>query len=226
MGLSFDGIDDKISFGDLAALDAPSAFSVAFWAQPKAGVAVNDSFFSKKPSNTTGFDIQAGEADATRLSFQIQPGATRGDIAGAMTADVWQHQMWVYNGGGAANADRLKLWLNGVAQTLSFTGTIPASITDSGTAAVMVANSAINPVLFMPVWMAHLMVWTVALSDDHAASQCRSRRPIWFSNLLIWTPLDDGTLAQDYSGSENHGTVTGALSEESPIGAGFPVHTF
>lgn len=34
----------------------------------------------------------------------------------------------IYNGGGAANADRLKVWVNGIAQTLTFAGTIPATL--------------------------------------------------------------------------------------------------
>jgi hypothetical protein len=34
----------------------------------------------------------------------------------------------IFDGSGAANADRCKIWVDGVAQTLSFTGTIPASL--------------------------------------------------------------------------------------------------
>lgn len=50
------------------------------------------------------------------------------------TADVWTHYSWVFDGTftdantAIQNAGRLKLYINAVQQTLSFTGTVPAAL--------------------------------------------------------------------------------------------------
>jgi len=55
-------------------------------------------------------------------------GGNYGNLADTNT-DI-RHMALVYDGSGAANADRLKLYINNVEQTLSFTGTIPATLGD------------------------------------------------------------------------------------------------
>jgi len=59
--------------------------------------------------------------------FEIANGGlTFGSIA---TNDAnWHHFEAIYDGNGATNADRLKVYLDGVGKSVSFTGTIPASI--------------------------------------------------------------------------------------------------
>ncbi len=43
----------------------------------------------------------------------------------------WHYATLIFNGAGATNADRLKLVLDGVERTLSFSGTIPATTPDT-----------------------------------------------------------------------------------------------
>jgi len=52
-------------------------------------------------------------------------------LSSVLTSGVYSDICVVYNGAGAANADRLKLYVNGVAVTLSFFGTIPATTTNA-----------------------------------------------------------------------------------------------
>ena len=49
---------------------------------------------------------------------------------GLVSADTWYNALVVFDGGGATNADRLKLYINGNPITLTYTGTIP---TQTGT---------------------------------------------------------------------------------------------
>ena len=46
----------------------------------------------------------------------------------ALNDTNWHHVLVVYDGSGAANADRLKMWCDGTAKTLAFSGTIPTVI--------------------------------------------------------------------------------------------------
>src|SRR3990167_5512110 len=68
---------------------------------------------------------------ATSLS---DGGTTYGDTASAFSNNTWTHIKFVFNGAGATNADRLKIYVNNINQSISFTGTIPSSLTDSSTA--------------------------------------------------------------------------------------------
>jgi len=43
---------------------------------------------------------------------------------------TWKHGVVAYNGGGAGNSDRVKIWIDGTLQTLSFSGTMPTSLLD------------------------------------------------------------------------------------------------
>lgn len=58
---------------------------------------------------------------------------------GLLAIGVWTHVVAVFDGAGALNADRLKIYVNGVSQTLAFNGTIPATIRN-GTAPLIVGD--------------------------------------------------------------------------------------
>ena len=51
-------------------------------------------------------------------------------VTGLVSADTWYNALVVFDGSGATNADRLKLYINGNPITLTYTGTIP---TQTGT---------------------------------------------------------------------------------------------
>jgi len=48
---------------------------------------------------------------------------------GAHGTNSWEHWVFVYNGSLSGNSNRLKVYKNGATQSLTFFGTIPASIT-------------------------------------------------------------------------------------------------
>lgn len=68
----------------------------------------------------------------------------------------------VYNGAGAANADRLKVWVNGVAQTLAFTGTIPATL---GTATGLDVGRAYGVGTYIDGDLQEIALYTAVLTD-------------------------------------------------------------
>ena len=80
-------------------------------------------------SPTFEFIIPAVDTDFLGGSFNT--GANSGVVG--FTDTGWNHVVIVYDGAETGNADRLKLWLNGSQETLSFTGTIPASVDASST---------------------------------------------------------------------------------------------
>jgi len=67
-----------------------------------------------------------------KLSFRVGFGAdTAGEVevisSGKIVANTWYHLAMVYDGSGSTNADKLKGYINGSPETLTFTGTIPST---------------------------------------------------------------------------------------------------
>lgn len=129
--------------------------------------------------------------------------------------DAWHHWAFVYDGGGAANADRLKIYLDAANQSLTFNGTIPASMGNATTGVVFTGFDDVNNV-YLDGTVALRRIWTAALSAAEVAQEMHSYRPARTSGLILWSPYDDGTNARDYSGNGNHGTATGARQAQGP----------
>jgi len=204
--LDFDGTNDLVDHGDIAAVDSASALTTMLWV--RLGTAVlNEGLVTKgaeamlyTPGDGTG--IAAGQSGVWER--------TTGN--GVLAVGVWVHVAVVYDGSLTA-ADRIVIYRNGVAQSLS--GTTPGTtLSDPGTAAVQTANW--NGAGFIDADLAHLRMWSRPLSGIEIQQEVFSYRPVRTQNLLLWAPYDDGLFARDYSGQGNHGAVTQAVQVPGP----------
>lgn len=104
-----------------------TAFTLAAWGKLNA-IAANKGLIGW---TGTG-DLPSIYTDATGIVARV--GSTsewgRVDFAGLLD---WFHVGLSFYGAGATNADRLKLTINGVEQSLTYNATIPSSITGTGT---------------------------------------------------------------------------------------------
>jgi hypothetical protein len=131
----FDGTGDFVNLGDITALDGAAAITFGFrLRQSQADLdagrgtllarwpsANGDKQFIIQSKGTTGIEVTI----ATNASGGTSTGENSGPI---FAADTWHDVTVVYDGGGAANADRLKIYIDGSNQSLSFTGTMPTSL--------------------------------------------------------------------------------------------------
>lgn len=121
---------------DNASISFSTSFSVSAWIRQDTTVALNRCFFSKWNTSTgtaseficrtlgSGSEIRVFIANASN-----DGGANAGDTTDAsMVADTFYHLGVVYDGSLTGNSNRLKIYLNGTQKTLSFTGTIAASL--------------------------------------------------------------------------------------------------
>lgn len=131
------GASDFIDVGNITALDgatlmswgmkirmdtdyrdqAVTNFPIGHWST----VDGDKQFAVEIPGNTGRFDV----AFATDAVGGTAFGRTASDT---ILPNTWHSIVITYNGGGAANADRLKVYLDTVSQSLNFTGTIPTSL--------------------------------------------------------------------------------------------------
>jgi hypothetical protein len=137
--LSFDGIDDYVDIADDPSLDMTTKLTVALWMQQPAA-ATKKVFVAKWDYKTQGcWAFQTDNRNSDELRVYIATSLVDNGSGGNgrttdanMVAESWYHVAFVYDGDGAANADRLKIYVDGTEKTLSFYGTIiPSFLQDS-----------------------------------------------------------------------------------------------
>lgn len=95
---------------------------IAKWAYQTQGC------WAFQTSNSSASDLMA--FIATSLTDDGSGCTAKSSLLG-LVAGTFYHIAWVYDGTAVGNANRLKLFVDGVAQTLTFGGTVPASLTAS-----------------------------------------------------------------------------------------------
>jgi Concanavalin A-like lectin/glucanases superfamily len=106
------------------------------------------------------------------------------DYSTVMAAQTWTHLAVVFDGSGATNPDRLKLYVNGVPKTLAYSGTIASTWADVAGAPIIFgrSGSASGP------WNGKLddwRLWLRALSASEVSDLYRSSR-LFSVRELTW----------------------------------------
>ena len=222
-GLSFDGTDDYVSVADAAAF-TESALTVSFW-KKNTNVASNSKYVTKSATNQRSWSVESSDA-GRNIRFIVSNSSSSeseyGDTpTGSMTAGEWYFVTCVFDGSGLTNAERVQIYINGVAQSVAFTGTIPASLVNN-TQAVTLGGKASAAGFLGSLDEARIYnraltvaeikgLYDVGQSDwvNSSASQPQGTGRL-DSGLAGYWKLDDGsgTSATDSSTNGNTGTLT------------------
>jgi hypothetical protein len=127
--LSFDGDDDYVTFGDVDAMDRPSAFSVAMWFNRQADGAaaphdINNVLIAQSSNSNNDNFVLGTEGDNVEIYLDSDGANTTvsATIGGTgIENDTWHHIVLTYD---AAEPDELKLYFNGdfIADWSQFSG--------------------------------------------------------------------------------------------------------
>ncbi len=130
LGLTF-GSSDNVNFGSTLPLQGISKFTLSAWVK-------RDSANAKVEigrQNTAGGDTVAIELwSSGYIDFGVSPSGSYTAGSAYSNDTNWHYVTMVFDGTQSSNANRLKGYIDGIQQTLSFDGTIPA-VTSSGTTA-------------------------------------------------------------------------------------------
>lgn len=185
------------SHGDVAAVNAPATLSFCLWMQ-------NDSS-TTCPGLTKGNQFLIYASSANNIAGGFSGVWEYATSDGSFTANVLRHVAVVYDGSLAA-ANRWKIWLDGVAKTLS--GTTPGTTLNN--------NAGSNLEVFRNTTVAtdgilgDLKMWTTVLTEADIQLEMRSFKPVRLDGLVIWAPYMTNML--DYSFGGNGGSITGATA--------------
>ncbi len=220
---NFDGTDDYIATNDVNALDGLSSLTVSAWANADA-LTQDKTIFSKSNSSADGDRVQlalggTGYGGPNDVTLSIgdasnQYAYTTGDI---VSTGVWSHYVMVFDGTQTGNANRLKLYKNGIQQALTFGGgvTIPAT-TSASNAGIFQIGAETNHVTSNRYWdgfIDEIRVYNRPLGADEIVKLYKTTVPDDPDTGLVgyWPfngPDITGTTAYDRSGSANNGTLT------------------
>jgi hypothetical protein len=120
---SFDGVDDYIDVGELLQLSNATALTVSLWFNA-ASSGTNNKILLDFKEGTSRVVVQR---IGSQIYLYVNNKHAIYNIATSL--DTWYHLAYVFDGTGATDADRLKLYINGAEiSASSFSGTIPTSI--------------------------------------------------------------------------------------------------
>lgn len=222
-GIHLDGVNDRLSTPSFSEAQG-TALTVSHWINVKP---TNFSIFSGKfPSGVSGWDFQT-EGTNTQLLMVFYPSASKGNTPAILTAG-WHHIVAVYDGTGTANSDKLKIYYDGVLQTLTFTGTIPASIT-TNTTPVTLGGWVTGTAPFAGV-MDETRMWNRALTPvevtelyNQGSGQKTAGTPVQANkdSLVGWWTFDGPRMTpnvRDSSGQGSNGTLNGQPATTTTAG--------
>ena len=217
--IDLDGTNEYIDCGDINEIDGASALSISAWI--KCDVTSGAHVIVSKYSSSSVRTELIISSNVLYMAF----GATNGNFS--FTSTDWNHVAMVFDGSGTGNTGRLKIYLNGENQTLSYTGTIGTTTPDTGTNVLKIGNRTSH---HFDGAMGQVSIFNKSLSATEVSAIYTAGR---HSNLLhsysdnlvgYWamsaldgktglSDVGDGTI-YDRSGNSNHGTATNTESAD------------
>jgi hypothetical protein len=118
----FDGTNDYILCDGISQNNNASALTWTVWTKRNASNSLMTFMQLSGLNNDIGLELWSNEF----IYFEIGNGGnTYGELSN--NSSLWQNVTMVYNGSGADNSARLKAYINGVQESLSYNGTIPST---------------------------------------------------------------------------------------------------
>lgn len=106
--INFDGINDYLTGGNVHNYDHSNAFSVSMWVKPQ-NVSANRILFSKAGSapNVRGYMLRHNTGGAIFIQLRSSGANRSHTFTSTLTASVWQHLVFTYDGGSNINGARV-----------------------------------------------------------------------------------------------------------------------
>ncbi len=121
--IALDDTDDYVDLGDQSAMESISQASWTFWTNPSV---TNACIFCK--ANSDGTQSAWRFTPGTGLRAYLASTSTNyGETVKSYINGSWVHAAVIFDGTLSGNANRLKIYLDGKSEPLTFSGTIPAA---------------------------------------------------------------------------------------------------
>jgi len=205
-GLVFDGVSDYLDCGDITSLNSTSAFTISVWIKSDNTNSL-DYLYNKTSSSSSLIRMAIAY---NIMYFNVYNGGNAyGSVA--FTSTDWNHISLVFNGSGTGNSNRLKAYINGEEQSLTYTGTIPSTTANLSGATFQIGKYLTD---HFEGKMSDVKVYSSALTEAEVQSQYLKPESVPSpSSLVAWYPMSEAnpespqSIVYDHSekklGSEN-----------------------
>ncbi len=213
--LDFDGSNDYVQGGTIAAFNSANKFTYEAWVYNTALgvdyvpiVSVGGAFDVARMANGNFYAFFYPDVSPQNLGQ-----TTTTPLA---TLNTWVHIAVVFDGTATGNANRLKIYVNGALQTLTFPGTIPATTTAS-TNPLRLGKYDVGTGNSWTGRMDEARFWNVARTAAEISSSMNCELVGNESGLKAYYKFNQGTVGAnnagtatltDASGNNNNGTLT------------------
>jgi hypothetical protein len=214
--LDFDGSNEHISIPDANSLDFTTTMTLSTWVKFDDLTGYH-SLFERWGDVANGNSVWLF-TDSTSLYIRL---GTAYGFYGPFSTGTWYHLTAVYDGSQTGDANRLKLYVNGSAVTLSYTGAaVAASLVSSADPLYLGAHQGSS--LFLNGIMDEARAYNRALSatEVNTLYQQSSKKigvgSLVSSGLLAYWPMDIKDIisatSTDRSGNSKDGTISGTVT--------------
>lgn len=177
---SFTAASSQNLSATIAGLNSASAYSLSFWAYRTA----SGNMIIVGPG-------QSGTARANVLLYtdgkayvQVANGGTTGSsVAHGVANSAWGHHVLVFDGTQSTNSTRLRYFVNGVEKTLSYTGTIPATLAANASQGAFLIGSEVSLSRYSTGLIDEVGVWNRALTTGEVTSLYNSGSALPYSSF-------------------------------------------
>lgn len=121
------GGSDVIDCGDKDPVNVTTQLTFSVWIYMNSTI----TGIGKQTSGSSGFAYVVAYNTDNKVYFQMTGNGTTvtyGSTTSTYPTNQWVHVVCTYNGGGSTNANKMQIYINGIARSLAFAGTIPTSI--------------------------------------------------------------------------------------------------
>ncbi len=160
---------NRVTRAPITCLNTSSAaFTTSLWICRPTAISSTELMSCYGTTSNSGYDHYYSNGLATHVCFVGANLSNYLSVASTWAVGTWLHVTTVYKGSGTGNSGRLNLFLNGVKQAASYTGTIPATIpTDTTKTFILGTSGAAGE---QNGYYDDVKVYSRALSDSEATA--------------------------------------------------------
>lgn len=190
----FDGVNDKGALAARLCSATVTRLTVEYAIKPDGIAGKVRMADGLNVGFSTGWEVQSGTVNGLKEMFYCGAAGAFGESTSTViSTSTFKNLRWEYDGSLSGNANRLKLYVDEVAASLTFTGTIPTSIT-------MGANVfSVGYTGYLPA----MSIYNVSVSENDVVLAG------WYFNDRA------GTVARDWSGNGRDLTLSGPITEST-----------
>tara|TARA_Y100000114_G_C11753926_1_gene325853 strand:- start:1111 stop:2499 length:1389 start_codon:yes stop_codon:yes gene_type:complete len=189
----FDFADDNIKVDNIGSLfSGITNFSFSGWFNLTSFS--GQQVFNILEGNSSKFGINTFN---NQLRFNVYSGvAYIANLQNITSTNTWFHYAGVFDGSGASDTDRLKLYINGQPQTVTYNTTTPTSFPTLLSTARIFIGGSVSPFNGMTGKASNIQLWTSSLIPSQIQTLYNNGQPLMTgtqpqeANLKAWYKLD------------------------------------